>query len=227
MRLAAALALAGLGLASAGGEEACAPPPPAGALETVESAERLFAWSRRYDESPPERRDLFRITYRIAVEPPDAAPVCVTLRAADAETVWPAGPDGRLAPPTPDMVFAEAMVVARADADSLRVEAVFEPAAPLATRMDAGELARAAVQATRFLKRAQGLLGLASPGFNGVLFEWDAPAPSADAVYPDGRRAPLDVVYDQAWFLPGRDRALRRAERLDFARPPDRAALVP
>jgi hypothetical protein len=93
--------------------------------------------------------------------------------------------------------------------------------------MPADELVRGAAQADRFVRRAHGVIGWIAPGVGGVRFEWDGPAPAAEAVFPDGRREPLPVIYDAAEFMPLKDKALTGAVRLEFGRAPKRAVFAP
>ena len=207
---------------------ACETEPDPAVVEQVESVERLFRFTHEYDRTPAERRDAFRIVYRVATETEnDLAAICVVVREDGAERVWPRDEGGRLQPALPGATESDGIVIVRGGAGEARVEAVFEPAMPLTERMDAGDLARAAAQASQVVKSAHGLVGLAAPGFTSIRFEWDGPAPLARMEYADGRTAPLEVIYDRAWFQPGRDRQERRAEALVFGRAPIRAVLAP
>ncbi len=183
----------------------------------------------RYRALPPEDRDLFALTYCVDGGMIDLEAVVLRYRAGDEEGALGLDDRGCVDPlPSPALYDRNPLVIINQARGEAEMIVHITPQAPLGEAVDARLLRNAAGQASRALRERAGPLALLLPGFGGVAFQWDGPAPlDAFAELENGERVDLPAVYDTVYYRPVLDRRLRDAETLRFGVPPARASLIP
>jgi hypothetical protein len=192
---------------------------PAAAAGKSVDAKKVFPYLDAYLKLPPAERSRFRLSYLFLRDgKPLAAPVWLVDGAA--RTPIPLRADGAAARlPTLAQLDGAKVEIDVEPGTKLGVHMVMEPAMAPAAEMDARDLAAAYAQCATGIKKSLGILAMAMPKLQGLLF---VGVPSGEAELADGRRVPLPVVKGVVGFNPA---AMPGAKTLRFPRAPGRVEI--
>jgi hypothetical protein len=177
---------------------------------------KAFPYLENYWKIAAAERSRFTVAYYLARDGRPAAGLKGTIVAGAARTPFSVGAGGRVATlPTLAQIRAKAMLELDAPATArFNMSMVIEPSARPAAEMDAQALALAVGQAAKGAKKVAGLMGLAMPTLDRVIFKGVS---AGTVVHADGRTAALAMQEGSPVFEPGK---LRTARTLRFARVP-------
>lgn len=187
---------------------------------------RFFPHLDSYLELPEDRRSHFRLAYVIGSNSGIPLDEVRMWYEHDGET-RPFGIDasGRITnlPDTEALAAEPDVWINQPDDDGARFSLTmrFEYGGPLADRYEREDLARGIEQANRAIRQAAGVAALFAPSMKTLVFVFEGSAPEAWAVDAEGRRTPLTVQENRAFFRPG-DRSSRSVEHLEFGHAPRR-----
>jgi PAB1-binding protein PBP1 len=163
------------------------------AAERSVPIDKVFPYYDRYLKLPAADRTRWALSYRIDAGGKPATGVKLAYRdAGGARTPITVAPDGRMEPlPTLAQFAAGTTVAVSAPPETkFGVSLDIVPRMAPAARMDARELAASADQATKGAKKAAGLIGLAVPRFERVVF----PGATGGTVETPGGARPLPTL---------------------------------
>ncbi len=188
--------------------------------KSVEVA-KAFPYLENYLKLAPAERSRFTVAYYLATEGKPAAGMKGWIAHGGARTPVTVRADGRVLPlPTLAQIRGNAMLHLDAPASAkFNVSMTVEPIVRPAAEMPAADLAQSIDQAARGAKRMAGLLGVAVPKFDRVVFRGVA---SGTAVLAGGRTAALPVVKGTPVFEPAK---LKTAQTLRFPRAPSQVLI--
>jgi hypothetical protein len=172
---------------------------PAVSAEKLVDLKRVFVHLDAYWKTPPAERTRFTVVYRMGKAGGGAVSgLKVWIVEGAKRTPLGIGADGRpeRLPTLEEFEHAKLALDAPA-ATKFAVALTLEPLERPAPEMDAQDLVIAATQATAAVRKAEGLLGGAMPANDQVYF---AGVASGEAVWPDGRRKPLEVRHKMPVF---------------------------
>lgn len=203
------LLIAGLAAAAAG---------PALAQAGGKSVEigKAFVYLENYLKLPAAERSRFTVAYYLASGGKPATGIKAWIVHGGARTPVAIGEHGRVMRlPTLAQVRGKAMLHLDAPAATqFNMSMALEPLLRPAAELPAADLALGVVQASKGARRMAGLLGLAVPRIERVIFKG---APSGVAILADGRRAPLPLQKGLPVFEPAK---LKTAVTLKFPKAP-------
>jgi len=187
---------------------------PALAANKLGDASKAFPFAANYQRLPAADRSRFTAAYyfRVGGQPLTAPAWIVTDGQRVALPLDANGRAGRL--PTLAELDHGKLEIAIDAQTKLSVNLTVEPAIAPAADLDAQELALAIAQAATGSKKAAGLLALALPRFDDVIF---VGAGSGEIEFADGHKAPLPMVKGHPAYTPS---AQPNARRIHLARTP-------
>lgn len=219
---AAGLALA-LALSAGLGNEAAAQPVYVDGELVRETGSLIafFPYLEAYEALPATQRDRFRPVYRVSVHgappPPDMRLWYVLDGRRHALAMRP---DGALERPPDAHLDADPALFTNQPRSGMALALVFEPMLKPARTLLVEALVGALVQANAGRRAVLGVAGMLTPDMDTIVLEFEGPAPArAEIVFANGRREPLLIREDRAFFRPG-DRAMRGADRLELGAAP-------
>ena len=192
---------------------------PAAAAGKSVDAKKVFPYLDAYLKLPAAERSRFRLTYLFTRDgKPLAAPVWLLEGAT--KTAIPLRADGAAARLPTLAQLDTAKVQIDVDAGTkLGVHMIMEAVTAPAADLDARDLAAAYAQCTTGIKKSLGILAMAMPKLQGLVFPG---VPSGEAELADGRRVALPVVKGVVTFMPS---AMPAAKVLHFPRAPTRVEI--
>jgi hypothetical protein len=193
---------------------------PAAAAGKSVDAKKVFPYLDAYLKLPPAERSRFRLSYLFLRDgKPLAAPVWLIDGAA--RSPIPLRADGAAARlPTLAQLATAKVEIDVEPGTKLGVHMVMEPTLAPAADLDARELAAAYAQCTTGIRRSLGILAMAMPKLQGLVFPGVA---SGEAELADGRRVALPLVKGVVAFSPT---AMPTAKTLHFPRAPSRIEIA-
>ena len=196
--------------------------PALAAGKSVEVA-KAFPYLENYWKLPPKDRSRFVLAYYLKRDGRPASGLNGVIVSGGTRTPLRIGADGRVAPlPTLTQIRAKAKLEFDVpESTKFNMSMVIEPLARPAAEMNAADLALTVAQAARGARKVAGLMGLAMPPIDAVLFKGVA---SGTVVHADGRTAALPRRDGLVVFQPS---ALKTAKTLRFPKAPSQLVLGP
>lgn len=201
---------------------AAATPAFAAAGKSVEVS-KAFPYLENYWKLPAAERSRFVLAYYLSREGKPAAGLRGEIVQGSTRTPFQVGAGGRVTTlPTLAQIRAGAKLEFDVPASTeFRMIMAMEPRARPAAEMDAVELAACVAQASKSARKVAGVMGLAMPPINAVLFKGIA---SGTAILADGRALVLPKAKGMPVFEPSR---LKTARTLRFPKAPAQLQLGP
>ena len=199
--------------------------PDADALADMRTVEvnRIFPHWESYLDLDAADRDRFILRY--AMRGPEDAALWLETPEGGVEALIP-DERGHVDPPDRAAFEREALIRVDAPPGTMSVSMAMVPMLEPALSYEADALRTAAGQANAAMRKVAGVVSLFAPRMAAVRFIFDGPAPEAWAVMDNGERRALPVESDAVWF-PVRERAFRRAVRVEFGAEPIALYLTP
>ncbi|MBS0360018.1 MAG: hypothetical protein JSR98_01455 [Proteobacteria bacterium] len=187
---------------------------PALAANKLGDARAAFPMLANYLKLPSAERSRFAPAYYFkAAGQPLAAPVWMILDGK--RTPFPIDANGRVGRlPTPAELDRGKLEIGVDATAKIQISLSVEPLVPPSADLDAQELAEAIAQAATGSRKAAGLLALAVPRLDDVVF---VGAGSGEIEFADGHKAALPIVKGQPIYTPS---AQPGARRIRLARTP-------
>lgn len=196
---------------------------PALAADEKKSVEvgKVFPYLENFWKIPAAQRSHFTVAYYLSREGKPAAGLTGAIVQGATRTPFSTGPGGRvLRLPTAAQLKAKAMLELDVPASTkFSMKMLIEPLARPAAEMSATELAVAVTQAAKGAKKVAGLMGMAMPTIDRVVFKGVS---AGTIVHADGRTAAMRIEKGSPVFEPGR---LPTARTLKFAKAPSQVMM--
>lgn len=194
---------------------AATPALAAAEKKTVEVG-KAFPYLENYWKIPAAERSRFAVVYYLSRDSKPAVGLTGAIVQGATRTPFSTGAGGRaMRLPTLAQIKAKAKLELEAPASAkFSVSMVIEPTTRPAAELSAADLALSVTQAAKGAKKVAGLMGMAMPTLDRIVFKG---VTAGTVVHDDGRTAPLRVVKGLPVFEPGK---LKTAKTLRFARAP-------